>query len=70
MQQAQRSKLMRLSWQIQKRRKSTRSKSLFAAWAIVLNEDVTVWHLAEKHSKGSQVKPNTVQRLSLFTLNP
>lgn len=70
MQQAQRSKLMRLSWQIQKRRKSTRSKSLFAAWAIVLNEDVTVWHLAEKHSKGRHVKPNTIQRLSLFTLNP
>ena len=43
-------KLMKISWQIQRRRKSTRSKSLLSAWAIYLNEDITVFHLVRKHS--------------------
>ncbi|HMR83670.1 MAG TPA: hypothetical protein PKE30_11080 [Niabella sp.] len=43
-------KLMRLSWQIQKRKKYSRSKALISAWAIYLNEDITVFHLVQKHS--------------------
>ena len=43
-------KLMRLSWQIQRRRKSNRAKSLVSAWATYLNEDLTVFHLIRKHS--------------------
>ncbi len=70
MQQTQRARLMRLSWQIQKRRQSNRSKALYAAWAIFLNEDVTVWHLVEKFSKGRRIKPNTPAHLSLFTPQP
>jgi len=60
------SRLMRLSWQIQKRRKITRSKSLLAAWAIYLNEDITVYHLAVKHSHDRY--PNKLQtgHLTLF----
>jgi hypothetical protein len=69
MQHTQRARLMRLSWQIQKRRHTDRSKSLFAAWAIFLNEDVTVWHLVEKHSKGRQLKPQTASKFTLFTFN-
>lgn len=49
MQSLQRSRLMRISWQIQKRRGSSRSQALFAAWAIFLNEDITVYCLAHKH---------------------
>lgn len=41
---------MYLSWEIQRKKKCTRSKSLFAAWAIYLNEDITVYHLVKKHS--------------------
>ena len=66
MQNIQRSRLMRLSWEIQRRRKSNRSKSLLAAWAIFLNEDITVFHLVEKHSRQeNRTKPQPVH-LTLF----
>ena len=66
MQKTQRSRLMRLSWEIQKRRKSNRSKSLFAAWAIFLNEDITVFHLVQKHSNGKPVNYRATANLTLF----
>lgn len=68
MQTQQLSKLMRISWQIQKRRNCSRSKSLISAWAILLNEDITVFHLVKKHSHdrySNKVEPTT---LSLFNL--
>lgn len=60
------SRLMYLSWEIQRRKKYTRSKSLFAAWAIYLNEDITVYHLVKKHS--SERFQNKIQpkHLTLF----
>ena len=42
--------LMVLSWEIQRKKKSTRSKALQAAWAITLNEDITVYYLVKRHS--------------------
>ena len=66
MQKTQRSRLMRLSWEIQKRRKSNRSKSLFAAWAIFLNEDITVFHLVQKHGNGKPVNYRATANLTLF----
>jgi hypothetical protein len=62
----QRSRLMRLSWEIQKRRKTNRSKSLFAAWAIYLNEDIAVFHLVQKHSNGRSINRLQTNTLSLF----
>jgi hypothetical protein len=44
------SRLMYLSWEIQRKKGCTRSKSLSAAWAIYLKEDITVYHLVKKHS--------------------
>ena len=44
------SRLMYLSWEIQRKKKYSRSKSLFAAWAIFRTEDITVYHLVRKHS--------------------
>jgi len=67
MQTQQRSRLMQLSWQIQRRRKTGRSKSLAAAWAIFLNEDITVYHLTRKHSH--QHYPNRVQQNELTLFN-
>ncbi|HRB78841.1 MAG TPA: hypothetical protein PKY86_01435 [Niabella sp.] len=55
MQQQQKAKLMRLSWQIQRRRKCNRSKSLVSAWPIYLNEDITVYHLVRKHKAPKNV---------------
>lgn len=65
MQITQLSKLMRLSWQIQKRRKYNRSKSLIAAWSIYLNEDITVFHLVQKHS-GTKNNSVPMNNLTLF----
>lgn len=69
MKQAQRSRLMRLSWEIQKKRHTTRSKSLFAAWAIFLNEDITVYHLVKKHSHENGINKVQPGGLTLFA-NP
>jgi hypothetical protein len=61
------SRLMRLSWEIQKRRKTSRSKSLFAAWAIFLNEDITVYHLVKKHSHDHYKNKVQLEGLTLFS---
>lgn len=60
------SRLMCLSWEIQRKKKSSRSKALLAAWAIMLNEDITIYYLVKKHSHSTY--PNKVQaaELSLF----
>jgi len=61
------SQLMRLSWQIQKRKNCTRSKSLQSAWAILLNEDLTVFYLVKRHSHEKYPNKTKPQELSLFT---
>ncbi|PQJ13007.1 hypothetical protein CJD36_004490 [Flavipsychrobacter stenotrophus] len=42
------SRLMRISWQIQRTKRKTRSAALVAAWAILTNEDITVQYLTRK----------------------
>ena len=61
------SHLMILSWEIQRKKKSTRAKALQAAWAITLNEDITIYYLVKRHSH--QHAPNKVQagQVSLFS---
>ncbi len=60
------SRLMRLSWDIQKRRKSTRSKSLQAAWAICSNEEVTVYYLVRKLNHDKPVPQKVLNQMALF----
>ncbi|MFP5041618.1 hypothetical protein [Parasediminibacterium sp. JCM 36343] len=48
--------LMVLSWEIQRKKKYTRKRALQAAWAITLNEDITVYYLVKRH--GNRLKPN------------
>ena len=57
---------MRLSWQIQRSKKITRSKALFSAWVIFLNEDITVYHLTEKHRHTHYKNKTNPQYLTLF----
>ncbi len=59
--------LMVLSWEIQRKKKHTRSKALQAAWAISLNEDITIYYLVKRHSNRNA--PNKVQadELALFS---
>lgn len=60
------SRLMHLSWEIQRKKKYSRSKSLFAAWAIFLTEDITVYHLVRKHSHDRYSNKVQPQDLTLF----
>jgi hypothetical protein len=61
------SRLMKMSWDIQKRKNKTRSKALQAAWAIWSNEDVTVLYLATKLNHHRPVKPSALNQMGLFT---
>jgi hypothetical protein len=54
---------MKLSWEIQRKKQSTRSKALQAAWAITQNEDITIYYLVKRHSNINH--PNKVQPQSL-----
>ncbi len=59
--------LMVLSWEIQRKKKSTRSKALQAAWAITLNEDITVYYLVKRHSnRNVPIKTQGIE-LALFS---
>ena len=57
---------MYLSWEVQRKKRFSRSRSLRSAWAIILTEDITVFHLVRKHSH--ERYPNKVQPhdLTLF----
>jgi hypothetical protein len=66
MQQHHLSRLMRMSWEIQRRKKTSRSKSLFAAWAIFLNEDIAVFYLTKKHSHDRYTNRVQPHHLTLF----
>ena len=61
------SRLMCLSWEIQRKRKSNRSRALLAAWAIYQNEDITVFHLVKKHSHEKHPNKFQMDNLTLFT---
>ena len=61
---------MRLSWEIQKQKKRNRSKALLAAWAIFLNEDITVYHLTRKHSHERYANKTQPEHLTLFSHLP
>ena len=60
------SRLMRLSWEIQRKKRCSRSKSLTSAWAIVQNEDVTIYYLVKKHSHTHYPNKRSGGDLTLF----
>ena len=60
------SRLMKVSWDIQKTKHRTRSKALMAAWAILSNEDVTVQYLTRKLNKQKPLPHHVEQQFSLF----
>ena len=60
--------IMNLSWEIQRKKKCTRSKSLQSAWAITQNDDIVVYHLVRKHStQHSKQKVINTSTLQLFS---
>lgn len=60
------SNLMRLSWEVQRAKKFGRSRSLRSAWAIMLTEEITVFHLVRKHRSERNPDKVNVNELSLF----
>lgn len=60
------SRIMKASWDIQKRKKCTRSKSLQSAWAIFSNEDVTVFYLVRKLNHNKPVTNKVAAQMGLF----
>jgi len=61
------SRLMKISWDIQKAKRKTRSKSLQAAWAIVNNEDITVQYLTRRLNHNKPVSRQVAGQYGLFT---
>jgi hypothetical protein len=51
---------------IQRKKKRSRAKALSAAWAILSNEDITVYHLVKKHSHERYTNRVQPQDLTLF----
>ena len=60
------SRFMRLSWEIQRKKQTSRAKSLLAAWAITQNEDITIYYLVQRHSTKQANSQKYAQRLGLF----
>ncbi len=60
------SRLMHISWDIQKQRHNTRSKALTQAWAIFSNEDITVHYLTRKLNHHKQVSKQIEGQFALF----
>lgn len=70
------SRLMRLSWEIQRKPASkrkplayraARSKALQAAWVIYLYEEITVYYLHKKHRHTSNPNKNvSLKTVTLF----
>lgn len=60
------SRLMKLSWDIQRSKHNTRSRALTAAWAIIGNEDITVHYLTRRLNHNKPVKPKAMQQFGLF----
>jgi len=58
--------LMQLSWEVQRKKHITRSKALQAAWAIISNEDITVYYLVKRHSNRNAPNKIEARELTLF----
>ena len=61
-----RSRIMRISWDIQKQKHHSRSHSLHVAWAIFSNEDVVVHYLTRKLNCNRPLPVKTEHQYSIF----
>ena len=58
--------LMVLSWEIERKKKLSRSKALRAAWAITTHEDITIYYLVKRHSHTNYQNKVVPQQIQLF----
>ncbi len=66
MQTQELSALMRLSWKIQYTKKTSRSKSLLAAWVIYQQSDIMVYYLIKKHTPPNRRTETIAKELTLI----
>ncbi|TAJ47361.1 MAG: hypothetical protein EPO58_15790 [Chitinophagaceae bacterium] len=59
--------LMQLSWEVQRKKHISRAKALQAAWAITLNEDVTIYYLVKRHANRNVPNKVEARELALFS---
>ncbi len=60
------SRLMKLSWDIQQNKSKTKANAMKAAWAIVSNEDITVYYLVKKTMSEKADPAKVGKQLGLF----
>jgi len=60
------SRLMKISWDIQRTKHKTRSKSLQAAWAMLSNEDIAIQYLSLRLNHNRAVRPAALNQMSIF----
>lgn len=65
MQHKEFSTLMRLSWTIQRNKKTSRSKSLLSAWVIYQQADIMVYYLVQKHTPPNRATKPASNNLQL-----
>jgi hypothetical protein len=59
--------LMTLSWEIQRKKHTSRSKALQNAWVITQNDDIVIYYLTKKHSpQNIKYKAVDTSSLTLF----
>lgn len=58
---------MRLSWELQRKKKCYRSKALTSEWAIVLYEDITIYYLVRGYSHEKYPNKTEPRNLALFS---
>jgi hypothetical protein len=61
------SRIMKLSWDIQRRKRITRLKSLMSTWAILNKEDITVFYLITKLNHNKPIKYINQRQFQLFS---
>ena len=64
------SRLMKLSWDIQRQKNKTRGRALQAAWAILSNEDITIQYLVTRLNHHKPVKEKHLRQMAIFPANP
>lgn len=57
---------MLMSWRIQRKKKTDRSKSLTLAWTLFANEDLFIHYLHVKHSHRNNPNPKQSNAITLF----
>jgi len=60
------SRLMKMSWDIQRAKAYPRAKALHAAWMILSNEDTTIYYLVQRLNHHKPIRKEVLHQMALF----